>query len=104
MSETQTTTLDADATVTAQPTVPAGPTLGIDDIKNAVKIIDFASEQGAFKGWKVIEQVLLVRNRLNDFAKSVAPDTTPTDVPDVNDTPSVPETDTDEVVSATEGN
>jgi hypothetical protein len=55
----------------------SGPTLGIDDIKNAVRIIDFAADQGAFKGWTVTEQVLLVRNRLNNFIKSVAPDETP---------------------------
>ncbi len=87
MSETQTTTptpTDAsDATVT---TNPNQPTLGIDDIKNAVKIIDFAADNGAFKGWKVIEQVLVVRNRLNNFTKAVAPDETPAPAVSSSDT------------------
>lgn len=41
--------------------------LSLTDIQNAVKVIDFAADQGAFKGWQVIEQVLSVRNRLNSF-------------------------------------
>jgi hypothetical protein len=41
--------------------------LSLTDIQNAVKVIDFAAEQGAFKGWQTIEQVLTVRNRLNTF-------------------------------------
>lgn len=53
------------------------PKISVDDIKNAVRIIDFAAEQGAFKGWKVVEQVLLVRNRLNEFVSAVAPDEAP---------------------------
>lgn len=44
-----------------------GMTLTLNDIQNAVKVIDFAAEQGAFKGWGTIEQVLIVRNRLNAF-------------------------------------
>lgn len=44
--------------------------LNVNDILNAVKIIDFAAEQGAFKGWSTIEQVLIVRNRLNGFLSS----------------------------------
>jgi len=43
------------------------PSLGIQDIKNALSVIDYAAEQGAFKGWSTIEQVLAVRNRLNNF-------------------------------------
>lgn len=41
--------------------------LSLNDIQNAVKVIDFAADQGAFKGWKTIEQVLNVRQRLNSF-------------------------------------
>jgi hypothetical protein len=41
--------------------------LSLTDIQNAVKVIDFAADQGAFKGWQVVEQVLTVRNRLNAF-------------------------------------
>lgn len=49
------------------------PNLNIDDIRNAIRVIDFSAEQGAFKGWQIIEQVLQVRNRLNDFVKAVMP-------------------------------
>jgi hypothetical protein len=41
--------------------------IGVVDLQNAVKIIDHAAEQGAFKGWQVIEQVIAVRNKLNAF-------------------------------------
>ncbi|RYD59628.1 MAG: hypothetical protein EOP83_20550 [Verrucomicrobiaceae bacterium] len=53
--------------------------LSLNDIQNAVKVIDFAAEQGAFKGWKTIEQVLNVRQRLNAFlevAQAQAPEAT----------------------------
>ena len=43
------------------------PSLGIQDIQNALRIIDFAAEQGAFKGWSTIDQVKAVRTRLDDF-------------------------------------
>lgn len=43
------------------------PSLGIQDIKNALSVIDYAAEQGAFKGWGTIEQVIAVRTRLNNF-------------------------------------
>lgn len=56
----------------------AGLGLSLADIQNAVKVIDYAAEQGAFKGWSVMEQVLVVRNRLNAFlgaaAATVAPE------------------------------
>lgn len=44
-----------------------GLQLSFQDIQNALQVIDFACEQGAFKGWKTIEQVLSVRNRLDSF-------------------------------------
>ncbi len=44
------------------------PSLEIVDIVNAIKIIDYACEQGAFKGWEVISQVNSVRTRLKTFA------------------------------------
>jgi hypothetical protein len=50
----------ADATLEA-------PSLGIQDIENALKIIDFASEQGAFKGWTTIRQVMDVRDKIATF-------------------------------------
>lgn len=40
----------------------------LGEIKNAVAIIDHAAEQGAFKGWGIINQVLGVRGRLLAFA------------------------------------
>lgn len=46
--------------------------LSLNDIQNAVKVIDFAADQGAFKGWKTIEQVLVVRQRLNSFLEAAA--------------------------------
>lgn len=45
------------------------------DIENAVKVIDYACKEGAFKGWEVIEEVYGVRKRLASFvayAKAVA--------------------------------
>jgi hypothetical protein len=54
-------------------TVEEAPvSLSLNDIQNAVKVIDFAAEQGAFKGWKTIEQVLNVRQRLNSFLEVAA--------------------------------
>ncbi|RYF14861.1 MAG: hypothetical protein EOO77_13855 [Oxalobacteraceae bacterium] len=47
-----------------------GIVLSLNDIQNAVKVIDFAADQGAFKGWKTIEQVLHVRQRLNSFLET----------------------------------
>jgi hypothetical protein len=41
--------------------------LNITDIADAVKIIDYAAEQGAFKGWGNIRQILIVRDRLDMF-------------------------------------
>jgi len=68
MSDTSVTTPDA-----VDPSAPPAPNLSITDIQNAIRVIDFASDQGAFRGWQTIEQVLLVRNRLNDFLKAVLP-------------------------------
>lgn len=45
--------------------------LAISDVQNAVKIIDHCAQEGAFKGWETIEQVLAVRNRLVEFLKEV---------------------------------
>ena len=41
--------------------------LNITDIGDAVKIIDYAAEQGAFKGWTNIRQILVLRDRLEAF-------------------------------------
>ena len=48
------------------------PSLGLVDIQNALKVIDFAADQGAFKGWSTIEQVQLVRNNLAAFVAFAA--------------------------------
>lgn len=64
MSETQ-ETIVSEATADAGAEVSVNLTL--TDIQNAVKVIDFAADQGAFKGWPTIEQVLIVRNRLTAF-------------------------------------
>lgn len=59
----------------AGPDTPASdsPVLSIADIQNAIRVIDYAADQGAFKGWGTIEQVLAVRNRMNEFLKAVTP-------------------------------
>ena len=45
------------------------PNLALQDIENALKIIDFACEQGAFKGWNTINQVQSVRRKLSAFVE-----------------------------------
>ena len=54
-----------------------GPSLGIADIQNALRIIDYAAEQGTFKGWNTMQQVFSVRQRLDafvQFAKANSPE------------------------------
>jgi hypothetical protein len=51
----------------AAPVAQDQAAIGVVDLQNAVKIIDHAADQGAFKGWQVIEQVIAVRNKLNAF-------------------------------------
>lgn len=48
------------------------PSLGLVDIQNALKVIDFACDQGAFKGWSTIEQVQAVRTKLAAFVAYAA--------------------------------
>lgn len=50
-----------------------GPTISILDLQNAIKVIDYACDQGAFKGWAVIEQVAAVRTKLSAFVEAAAP-------------------------------
>lgn len=45
-------------------------TISILDLANVVKIIDYAADQGAFKGWTVIEQVAGVRQKINTFVEA----------------------------------
>ena len=39
----------------------------LSDVADAVKIIDYAADQGAFRGWTNIRQILAVRDRLEAF-------------------------------------
>lgn len=55
------------------PAETAAPSISIQDLQNAVKVIDYACEQGAFKGWQVIEQVIGVRAKLVTFLEAAAP-------------------------------
>jgi hypothetical protein len=48
-------------------TDPQNVNLNVSDIADAVKVIDFACEQGAFRGWETIRQVHGVRERLGAF-------------------------------------
>ena len=50
------------------------PSININDLQNVIKIIDYACEQGAFKGWQIIEQVAGVRARIAAFVAHSAPD------------------------------
>jgi hypothetical protein len=47
-------------------------TISVIDLQNVVKIIDYAAEQGAFKGWEVIRQVAAVREKINVFVEAAA--------------------------------
>lgn len=71
-------TVDTKATAPATPEASA-PAIQITDLQNAVQIIDYACEQGAFKGWKVIEQVIAVREKLATFLAAATP--APTEAP-----------------------
>lgn len=51
----------------------ATPQLTLADVKNAVNIMDYAAEQGAFKGWEIISQVMQVRQRLATFVEVASP-------------------------------
>ncbi len=39
----------------------------IQDIANLVQIVDYAANQGAFKGWDTIRQVIEVRDKAAAF-------------------------------------
>lgn len=72
MSDTVETTPVATeaATPVAGPAADA-PTLSITDIVNAVRVMDHMVEQGALKGWQIIQEVFGLRTRLNAFAETV---------------------------------
>ena len=70
-----------------------GPQISLSDLQNAIKVIDYACEQGAFKGWEVIEQVREVRGRILTFVEAA----TPPQVEPVVETPVINEVNTPEV-------
>jgi hypothetical protein len=43
------------------------PSLNIADLANLLTVVDYAAEQGAFKGWQTIQQVIVVREKLAAF-------------------------------------
>jgi hypothetical protein len=51
----------------AEEETPPLVNLNVTDISDAVKVIDHAAEQGAFKGWTNIRQILGLRDRLDAF-------------------------------------
>lgn len=50
-----------------------GQTLQVQDLQNLLQIVDYAADQGAFKGWATMAQVFAVRQKLNAFLQAVAP-------------------------------
>lgn len=58
------------------------PGIGLADLQMAVKIIDHAADQGAFKGWASIQQVFAVRTKINNFVVASLPaEVAPTPAP-----------------------
>ena len=51
--------------------------LNVTDIADAVKVIDHACEQGAYRGWHNIRQVLALRDRLEAFTIAATAQVTP---------------------------
>lgn len=49
------------------------PNISVQDLQAAVQIIDYAADQGAFKGWGVITQVKAIRDRLDAFVAATLP-------------------------------
>lgn len=72
--------------------------LNITDITDAVRVIDYASEQGAFRGWDNIRQIIALRDRLDLFitaangANAAATETTTngSSAPDVSENQMMP--------------
>ena len=51
--------------------------LNVTDIADAVTVIDHACEQGAYKGWHNIRQVMALRDRLEAFTVAAKSQVTP---------------------------
>ncbi len=52
---------------------PDEANLQVGDIEAVVRIIDHAAQEGAFKGWGVLQEVFTVRNRLVTFLTTINP-------------------------------
>lgn len=64
------------------------PSIDLADLQNVVKVIDYACEQGAYRGWAVIEQVMAVRAKLTVFlnaAEAVVKEETAVETPAVQE-------------------
>ena len=44
--------------------------LNLNDLRNMVNIIDYAAQQGSFKGWETIRQVMEVREKVALFLQA----------------------------------
>lgn len=67
-------TVEETTEATEAATTEAGtPQLTLADVKNAVNVIDYAANQGCFKGWDTIAQVMQVRQRLAAFVEAASP-------------------------------
>lgn len=76
--------------------------LNVTDISDAVKVIDHACEQGAFRGWANIRQVLGLRDRLDMFAAAAAAITNPAEEDVGEDDLEVPAVDDENAVGGEE--
>lgn len=72
MTDTTQTTA-TETTATAEQAAPATQSINIADLQNIVRVIDHACEQGAFKGWAVIEQVFALRSKVAAFVEASLP-------------------------------
>lgn len=51
----------------------ASASINLADLQNVVRVIDHACEQGAFKGWAVINQVFTLRSKIDTFVTASLP-------------------------------
>lgn len=72
--------------------LPTLDTFTPEDLLAAVMLIDYAADQGVFKGWENMNKAFIVRSRLSNFAQQWAgvvpdPDHTITETPEGNSNP-----------------
>lgn len=48
--------------------------LNLSDLADAVRVIDYAADQGAFRGWTNIRQIIALRDRLDIFVTAASGD------------------------------